>query len=115
MPDAAHGVHERAPFPVAEGNTWAAEKDVLRNWRTASAIVTAGIKHNSEARKAGERNRLERALKTAITLLVDDVGELAVRNSNVDIAIGKKSVKLCCHRDREEDETGKRQHRGSSF
>src|ERR1035437_4447271 len=115
VPDAGHGVHEGAPFSVAEGYTWATEKDVLCNWRSAISIVTAAIEHYPEVRKTGERERLEGALKPAITLPVDDIGELAVRNSSVDVAIRKKSVKLCRHGDREQDKTNKRQHRGSSL
>ena len=113
--DASHGVHEGTPFSVAEGKARAAEEEVLRNWRSAASIVTAAIEHQSEARKAGEGESLERALQAAITLLVDDVGELAVRNAGVDVAVGKKSVKLCRHGNREQDESNKRQHTGSSL
>jgi hypothetical protein len=110
VPNASHGVHEGAPFSKADGKAWAGEEVVLLN---AAAIEAAAIDHQSEARKAGKGERLKRGVPSAITLLVDDIGELGVGNPSVDVSTGKKSVKLCRHRDREQHETNKRQRCGS--
>src|ERR1700736_890689 len=98
MPNAGHGVHERTPLSVTKRKPGSADEYVLLHRRAAAAIVTAAIGDQTEARKASEGKRLEGPLKAAITLFVDDVGRLAVRNSGVDVAIGKQSVKLCRHR-----------------
>src|SRR5712692_2242471 len=109
MPNAAHGVHKGAPLSNAGGNAWAGDDVVLLN---PAAIVTTAIDSQPDARKAGKGQRLKRAVPAAITLLVDDVSELSVGNSGVDVSVGKQSVKLCRHRDREQNETHKRQRRG---
>jgi len=109
VPDAGHGMDEGAPSSKVGGNTRTADENILRN---PGAEVAAAIGHQAKAGKAGKGQRLKGTLKPAITLRVDLVCEFAVGDSSVNVAIGKKSVKLCRHRDREQNETNKRQHCG---
>src|SRR5271166_7106294 len=68
VPDSAHGVDEGAPFSEGHGQARAADKIVLRHLVGAAAVVTAGVGHQTEVRKAGKGKRLERSLPPAITL-----------------------------------------------
>src|SRR5450755_2978696 len=99
VPNAGHGVYEGAPFSDGCRNAWAANDVVLFH---AAAKEAAAIDHQADTRKAGKGKRLKRAVEAAIALLVDHVGELSVRDSGVDVSVGKESVELCCHRDREQ-------------
>src|ERR1035438_1200535 len=110
--DASHGMHEGAPFSVGDRKARTADDVILLD---PGAIKAAAIGDQAEAGETGEGNGFVRAGPAAITLLVDDVGELSVGDSGVDVAIGKKSVELCRHRDREQHEYNKRQHSGGSL
>ena len=108
--NATHGVHEGAPFSIAEGKAWAGHEVILRD---SSAVETAAIEHQSDARKAGKRERFKRTVPAAIALFVDHVGELTVGHSGVDVSIGQESVKLRRHGDGKQKERHKCQRRGS--
>jgi len=108
--NASHGVHERAPFSIADGESRAGEEVILRH---SAAVEAAAIEHQSDAREAGKRERFKRSVPAPIALLVDDVRELAVGNSGVDVSIGKESVKLRRHGDGTQNECYKCQRRGS--
>ena len=79
------------------------------------AIEAAGIDDDPEVREAGERKGFKGAVPAAIALFIDDVGELAVGDSGVNVSVGKKSIELCRHRDGEQKQGQERQHCGSSF
>src|ERR1700722_17483247 len=99
-----------APSSIVDRNARAAEKIVLLH---ASTIETAGIGDHPDVGMASQRKRFERAVPSLVALGVGGVRELAVGNSAVNVAIRKKSVELCRHRDREQQETQKCQCSGS--
>src|SRR5579864_1553716 len=81
MTDAAHALQEGAPLSKVKGEPRAGNADVLRYRIVAASIITTAIDDQSEARKASKGKCLEGGVEAVIALLVDDVGELAVRDA----------------------------------
>src|SRR5579864_4566332 len=92
VPDASHGIDERAPLSEIRRDTRPGHGIVLGY---AFAIKAAAIDDQADARKAGERECLERTGPPSIALLVDLIGKLSVRNASVNVSIGKEPIKLC--------------------
>ena len=110
VPDAGHGMDEWAEISSIHREAWAAENVVLSNARTA--VEATAIDNDANAWKAGEGKIFEGGIPSAITLLDHGIGELRVRNSDVNVSVGKKRIELCCHRNREQKQAKKSQHGG---
>lgn len=110
--NSGHAVNKGTPLSVTKREARAAEEHVLRNSLPEEG---AAFGDEAEAWEASKGKGFVRAFRTAITLLVDDVGELAIRNANVNVAIGKKTVELCRHRDREQHECNEGQDSGGKL
>src|SRR5436305_4794808 len=93
--DAGHGMNERPDLADIGGEAGATDNVVLP--QAVAAIETAAVHYQAETRKAGERDILKGRIPAAITLLVNDVSELAVRDAPIHIPAGQKAVKLCRH------------------
>src|SRR5579864_4878209 len=93
--NAGHGMNEGSDLSYIRRQPGAADNVVLP--QAIAAIETAAVHNQAETGKAGEREILKGCIPAAITLLVNDVGELAVGDTPVNIPAGQKTVELCCH------------------
>lgn len=88
-----HGIDEGTEFSDVSGETGAADEVVLSY--AGSAIKTAGVNDKTDVRKAWEGKGFERAIPAAIALPVDDIRELSIGNTSVNVSVGKEPIKLC--------------------
>lgn len=93
--NAGHGMNEGSDLSDIGGESGAANNVVLP--QAIAAVKAAAVHDQAEPRKARERNIFKGSIPPAITLLVDDVGELTVGDATVNISAGQKAVKLCRH------------------
>jgi len=84
--DSGHGLHEGAPFAIVRRETRTADANILRD---AGTVETAAIDRDSEMRVAWKREGLEGGIEAVIALFIDHIGEMAVGDSDIGVAIGK--------------------------
>lgn len=113
MANAGHGMNKWPDLTDIGREPGSADDVVLP--QAIAAIKSAAIHYQAEAGKARERDIFKGSVPAAITLLVNDVGELAVGDASVNIPAWQKAVKLCCHWNRAQKKAHKCHHRGSSF
>ena len=109
--DTGHAVDEWAPASEIRGEANATQRVVLGD---TSSVEAAPIDNQTDARKAGEGEVFKGGVPSFIALLVDDVRKLTVGNSAVDVSTRKKAVKLCRHRNGEQQQAQEGQ-RGYGF
>ena len=112
VPDTSHAVDEGAPATQVGGEADTAERVVLGH---ALSVEAASVDHQPDTREAGEGEIFKRGVPSFIALLVDDVRKLTVGNSAVDVSTGKQAVKLCRHRNGEQQQAQEGQHGGNGF